>query len=98
MDIMTAEHLQHDVFGADPLREFADETNSPDLGRHQIERLAGHGQRYFQAPRPNGKHADRAGGRSMTVGPQQRLAGPAEAFLMDRVADAVARRTVPKAE
>ena len=95
---MAAEHFQDHVFRAHPVRQRAREPYAPDFGHIDVERLSLHGQRHLHASRPDGQHADGAGGGGMAVGPEQRFARLSEPLLMQRVTHAISRAAVPDAE
>ena len=85
-----AEDLQDDVLRGDPGLELPGEADADDLRIGEAERLARHGERDVQPARADRHHADAAAGRGVGVGAEQGLAGHAEAFEVDLVADAVA--------
>ena len=98
IDAMAAEHFENDILGAHPVGEPADKLDAPDEGHVEPERLAGHGERDFDAARADRQHADRTGRRGVTVRAEQSLSGFAETFLMDRMADSIAGTAEPNSE
>ena len=95
VDVVPPQHFQHDVLGAHPIGERADQLDAPHAGHFDIKGKAGHRQRDFEPAGADGQHAHRAGGRRVAVGAQQRLARLAESLLVHGMADAVARTAVP---
>ena len=88
---MTSLALTH--FGRRPR-----ELDAPDGGHRHEEGLTGHRERHLEAAGADCEHPEAPGSGRMTVRAEEGHAGLAEAFLVDGVADAVARAAEPDAE
>ena len=60
---MPAQHLEDDVFGADPVGQAAGEVHAPNLRHPEMERLAGHDECHLHAAGAEGQHAQQARSR-----------------------------------
>ena len=95
---VAAQHLEHDVLGADPVRQISHQAYTPDRRHAQVERLAGHGDGDVEPAGADRQHAERAGRAGVAVGTEQRRAGLAEPLHVNGVAHSVARPAVPDTE
>jgi hypothetical protein len=95
---MSAEHLENHVLCADPVGQLTGQSDAPYLRHPQIERFSGHRQRDLNTAGTECEHAERARGRCMAVGTNQRQARLAEPLHMHRMAYPVARTAVPDPE
>ncbi len=85
------QHFKRDILGGAAGPQPVDQIDPDDRGHFQPHGEACHGDRHVHSARADCQHADRAARRRVAVRPQQRFARDAEAGIMDRMTDAVAR-------
>src|SRR5690348_15699842 len=86
---VATQHLEYDILGADPWRQFACEFDTPNLWHARVKWFASHGQGHFEAPCADSQHAQCPTCGCVTVGTKKGLARLAEVLLMARMAHAV---------